>query len=109
MPSYIVSNVKSTPAPCCCDTSMDSSPATFFSNLATKLLDMSQAIAKKMEELSNKVCKPSSGFSMVHISTPILTINVKYEYIEYIKRYGPPENGIFDDAKIARIKKDLGI
>jgi len=109
MPTFIhLSNVKNTTV-VCCDNSLDANSAVFFNNLATKLLDMSKAIEKKMEDLSKQVCSTSSGFSLVEIDTPVMMLGVKYEYIEYIKRYGPPCDGIFDAIKLEQLRVELGI
>lgn len=111
MPSYLLSgNIKNgSTSGCCCDSSIDSNSATFFNNLATKLLDMSKTIQKKMDDLSNQVCKPTTGFSIVKIDTPSMLLGVKYEYMEYIKRYGPPDDGIFEEALLEKIRVELGI
>ncbi len=93
------------------DTSVDRNSAIFFSNLATKLLDMTTAIQARMKELSEKVCEPSSGKGVLFasIETPQMNIGIKYEYVEYITRYGPPIKGKFDEAKLAIIRAELGI
>lgn len=94
----------------CCDNTVDRNSALFFSNLATKLLDMSKAIEARMEELANKACHTESGgFLFASIDTPSMAIGVKYEYVEYIKRYGPPHRGKFDEHKLRKIRKELGI
>jgi hypothetical protein len=109
MPTFIhLSNVKNATV-VCCDNSLDTNSAVFFNNLATKLLDMSKAIEKKMEDLSKQVCTPSRGFTLVQIDTPVMKLGVKYEYVEYIKRYGPPCDGIFDRIKLEQLRVELGI
>lgn len=71
---------------------------------------MSQSIELKIEELSNKVCNPETkGFILVSIDTPVMDLGVKYEYIEYIKRYGPPEKGKFNPKKLNIICRELGL
>jgi len=111
MPSYLLSS-KSTlnDTNCCCDNSIDGNTAIFFNNLATKLLDMSNAIELRMNELKNKVCvSQKQGIFMASIETPSMSLGIKYEYIEYIKRYGPPYNGIFDECKLNDIRIELNI
>jgi|688.fasta_scaffold611693_2 hypothetical protein len=111
MPSYLLSgNIKnSNTTGCCCDSSIDSNSAIFFNNLASKILDMSKAIEKKMDDLSKQVCTQAIGFSLVQINTPSMLLGVKYEYMEYIKRYGPPDGGQFDEVLLEKIRNDLGV
>jgi hypothetical protein len=112
MPSYLLwgSNGRGNGLSACCDNTVDRNSAMFFSNLATKLLDMSKAIEKRMEELANKVCATESGgFLLASIDTPAMSIGIKYEFIEYIKRYGPPHRGKFDEKKLRIIRKELNI
>lgn len=111
MPSYLLSS-KSTlnDTNCCCDNSIDGNTAIFFNNLATKLLDMSKAIEIRINELKNKVCTPQKqGVFMASIETPNMPLGIKYEYIEYIKRYGPPLNGQFDELLLNGIRRELNI
>jgi len=113
MPSYIqinqLQNSGSGSGNCCCD-SIDGNASIFFSNLAQKLLDMSKAIEKRIEDLSNKVCLPESkGFLIASIETPSMMLGVNYEFVEYIKQYGPPQKGKFDPILLEKIRKELGI
>jgi hypothetical protein len=110
MPSYLIpGNIGSSGGSGCCCDSIDVSSAVFFNNLATKLLDMSKAIEKRISDLSSRVCVPTKGVKLIEISAPSMNIGVKYEYIEYIKRIGPPTNGIFDPVILEKIRKELGI
>ena len=114
MPSYIQisrqqATGSSTNGNCCCD-SIDGNSAIFFNNLAQKLLDMSKAIEKRIDDLSNKVCLPESkGFLIASIETPSMMLGVKYEYVEYIRRYGPPDKGKFDSVLLQKLRTELGI
>jgi len=113
MPSYIqTGKLKSSGSgsgDCCCD-SIDGNAAIFFNNLAQKLLDMSKSIEKRIEDLSNKVCLPESkGFLIASIETPSMMLGVKYEFVEYIKRHGPPHKGKFDPILLDKIREELGI
>lgn len=95
---------------CCTDNTLDRNSAVFFNNLATKLLDMSKAIQKRMDELANRVPPPpQAGFLFAKIDTPVMTLGVKMEYVEYIKRYGPPIKGKFDETKLNDLRAELGI
>ena len=71
---------------------------------------MSRTIDARMSELANKVCEPASkGFVLASIDTPQMVLGVSYEFVEYIKRHGPPVNGKFDPARLATIRAELGI
>jgi len=106
MPSYIRNCIIKEK----CKSEIDGNSAIFFNNLAIKLLAMSQSIELRIEEISNKVCNPETkGFILVSIDTPVMELGVKYEYIEYIKRYGPPQKGKFDPRKLNIICTELGL
>lgn len=109
MPSYLLGG-SSNSSGCCTDNSLDRNSAIFFNNLATKLLDMSKAIQKRMDDLANKVCAPQqAGFLFANIETPPMLLGIKQEFMEYIKRYGPPTKGKFDPEKLSIIRAELGI
>lgn len=108
MPNYIVKSNCIVNNKCndniCKDTSR------FFDKLATKLLVMTKSINKRIEDIKKQVCETKgNGALLASIDTPEMIISIKYEYIEYIKRYGPPINGIFEESKLNIIKKELGI
>ena len=115
MPSYIVNSLKNcgknVVAMSCNDNSIDRNSALFFNNLATKLLDMSRAIETKMEELRNKVCERPSGrgFLFASIEAPSMVVGVRMEYVEYIKRFGPPVKGKFDENLLNELRIEMGI
>ena len=82
----------------------------FFSKLASKLLIMSETISQRMEEMKKNMChKSERGVLLASIEAPVMTIAIKYEYIEYIKEYGPPTEGKFDEVKLTNIRNKLGI
>jgi hypothetical protein len=82
----------------------------FFSKLASKLLTMSETISERMEEMKKHICaKSEAGVLLASIEAPVMTIAIKYEYIEYIKQYGPPPEGKFDEDKLIKLRKELGI
>ena len=82
----------------------------FFTTLAVKLRDMAISINKRFNDLKNKTCQTVPGAVVfAAVDVPKMTIGVKYEYIEYITRYGPPNNGIFDPVKLDIIRSELGI
>jgi hypothetical protein len=82
----------------------------FYSKIASKLLMMSETINERIEEMKKNLCtKGESGVLLASIEAPVMTIAIKYEYIEYIRRYGPPDEGKFDEYKLEKIRKELGI
>lgn len=81
----------------------------FFWNLSQKLLDMAEAIDKKIYDLENKVCSDGRGIFFAKIDAPKQAVGVKMEYLEYIKRYGPPTDGIFDPVKLEALRVELGL
>lgn len=106
MPTYIVSGLN---AQASGDSMVCRDTTRFFDTLATKLLEMSKAIQQKMDDIRSQVNCQGKGVLLASIDTPTMAISVKYEYIEYIKRYGPPEDGIFDEAKLDILRQELGI
>jgi hypothetical protein len=74
-------------------------------------MEMTTAITKRIDDIKAN-CKGgggASGFLLASIEAPQMTIGVKYEYIEYIKRYGPPPDGKFDETKLQQLRAELGI
>jgi hypothetical protein len=106
MPRYI----EGTASKACCPTNQTTCKDTtkFFWNLSQKLLDMAEAIDKKIFDLQNKVCSRDSGILFAELEVPKQVVGIKYEYIEYIKRYGPPTDGIFDPVKLEALRIELG-
>lgn len=114
MPRYLLtkSQTASGNGGCCCDNSIDRNSAIFFSNLATKLIDMTQAFEAKIEDI-RKNCQSTNpafkGFILAEITLTRDTVGVKVEYVEYIKRYGPPPDGVFDPVILQQLRDELGI
>ena len=110
MPNYIVSGTK---VPNCCEEKTDycKDSARFLNKLAIKLLDMAEAINTKIEKIKEECVNTSGqrGIIMAQIDVKPVELTIKYEYIEYIKRYGPPIKGIFEEQKLEQIRTDLGI
>ena len=116
MPSYILSRRNAAAASgqdCCCDdNSIDRNSAIFFNNLATKLLDMSRAIEQRVKDLVEQArCNTGDGKGVyiASIETPVMSLGIKYEYVEYVKRYGPPPKGKFDTTILNQLRVELGI
>lgn len=93
---------------CCDDNSIDRNSAIFFNNLASKLLEMTQSFEKRIEDIK-KNCggQSAKGFLFASIDTPRMNITVGYEYIIYVQRHGPPENGKFDLCKLDIIRNEM--
>ena len=82
----------------------------FFTVLAEKLKDMAITINDRIEEIKKNSCQTvPGGIFFASVDVPQMTLGVKYEYIEYITRYGPPDDGIFDPDKLNKIRSELGI
>ncbi len=82
----------------------------FFSNLADKLKKMAISINERIIKANENSCKVvPGGIEFASVTLPEMKIGVKQEYIEYIIRFGPPENGIFNPEKLELIRNELGI
>jgi len=109
MSRYLIKSMPNGCSPCnsndyCKDTTR------FFSNLADKLKNMAISINDRINRIKETSCQVVPGavvFATVEL--PVMRLGVKYEYIEYIKRYGPPENGTFDPAKLELLRAELNI
>lgn len=117
MPNYILSGSRmgggGGGGSCCCeDSTIDRNSAIFFNTLASKLLEMSQAVEAKIDEIKKNCHQPAAagrGFVFASIDTPSMVISVPPEFMEYIKRYGPPPKGKFDPIKLEIIRAQLGL
>lgn len=108
MPTFITSG--KTSGKITCDNLTNSNMVIFLNDLTTKILNMSIAIDKRMNDLQNKVCSiEKSGFILASIETPKMAISVGLEYIEYVRRYGPPINGQFNTDKLRILRAELGV
>ena len=95
-----------------CCTSSDikcSSAINFLDTLSSKLLDMTKSLQQQFDECKNTNSMQASGFVLASIDVPKMVVGVKYEYIVYIQRYGPPMNGVFDESILAALRTELGI
>lgn len=109
MPVYLVSN-NCNNNNCNNEKSFCRDTSSFFSKLATKLMDMAVTINKRIEKIKSEVKSSSGGgVLLASIETPVMMLGIKVEYMEYIRRYGPPEGGKFDEGKLEIIKNELGI
>jgi hypothetical protein len=89
---------------------LDRDTALFLDILADNLLSMSRAIDVRINELTNKACNTTAnGFVLASIETPSMLLGIKYEYVEYIKRFGPPIKGKFDENLLESLRKELNM
>jgi hypothetical protein len=87
------------------------SSVNFLEKLSNKLMDMTKSLQEQFAELVRPPPSTGSdgGVYIAKIDTPVMVIGVKYEYVLYIQRYGPPENGLFDETILAELRAELGI
>ena len=86
------------------------SSVVFFAKMSDKLLDMVKSLQEQFEEL--KKCQNSTlakGAMLAEIETPHMVLGVGREYLEYVKRHGPPCGGVFDKNLLNIIRAQLGI
>lgn len=87
---------------CCCP-----STSNFLDTLAKKLYDMTVSLKKQFDEMK---CwggpNQQTGIVLASIEASA-NVQVKFEYVHYILRYGPPVNGIFDPELLAIIRTEL--
>jgi hypothetical protein len=80
--------------------------------MANKLMEMSVAIEARFDDIRKRCggAVPSGPtFFFASIETPTMVVSVPIEYTEYIKRFGPPHRGCFDEEKLKFICYSLGI
>jgi hypothetical protein len=87
---------------CCCP-----STTTFLSTLVDKLYLMATTLKGQFEAYEAKTSKQNyRGVIIAEIDTSSL-VGIKYEYVIYVERYGPPIEGIFDEALLEQIRKEM--
>jgi hypothetical protein len=92
----------STSSSCCCP-----STTTFLSTLVDKLHTMASRLKDQFDALEAKTQRtPQKGIIFAEIDTTV-GVSIKYEYVIYIEKYGPPIDGIFDEALIAQIRAEM--
>lgn len=87
------------------------SSVNFLETLSDKLLVMTESLQKQFDELTRppEASNGEGGVYLAKIDTPVMVLGVKYEYVLYIQKYGPPENGIFDETILENLRVELGI
>lgn len=95
----------------CCAPEACQSSLLFFNSLSGKMLDMVNTLKQQFAECAANANNTSNakGFILAKIEAPRPVLGVKYEYIVYINRYGPPTDGIFDPVLLQQIRTELGI
>lgn len=95
---------------CCTSSNIKCSSAiNFLDTLSSKLLDMANSLQQQFNECKQVTSTQEAGFILASIDAPKMTLGVKYEYIVYIQRNGPPPDGIFDETILAQLRVELGI
>ncbi len=68
---------------------------------------MVKSIKQQFESIENRNMEGGIVLARAVLEPP--PISAGAEYFEYVNRYGPPINGIFDESLLALVRKDLGI
>lgn len=96
----------------CCSKSASEyeTSVNFFSQMSEKLTAMVSTVKTQFDDYRAQIDKFTTPKGIVSkVDTPGLVLGVGQEYLEYIKRFGPPPNGVWDPAKIAQLRIELGI
>ncbi len=82
----------------------------FYNDLANKLEILTTSLKNTFTDLRKNCGKGSgTGILFAEVIIPSQVVGIKYEYIEYIKRYGPPSDGKFDEAILTQIRAELNL
>jgi hypothetical protein len=104
MPSYLSKGLTTVSTlnkyPCCPSTT------SFYSNLATKLKEMTESLIEQFSEC-DKVTVSKRGTYLAEANIHVPEVTIHYEYIIYIRRYGPPVGGEFDSKLLDEIRKEM--
>ena len=109
MPRYLISSARGCAVQCTSNDVKCASAINFLDILSNKLLDMTKSLQTQFEECTKSPGVQSAGFIIASVDVPKMTLGVKYEYVVYIQRYGPPSDGIFDEAILVKLRTELGI
>lgn len=87
------------------------SSVNFLETLSDKLMLMTESLQKQIAELTRppEANNGEGGVYLAKIDTPVMMLGIRYEYVLYIQKYGPPDNGIFDEAILDTLRTELGI
>lgn len=112
MPTYYISKSCYPSAGGCIDkgsTNYCPSSTLFLGTLADKLMDMVTSLKQQFDDLEancNKGTHKAAGAILAEISVQG-HIDTKWEYIYYIRIYGPPIDGVFDPVYLDKIRQDI--
>ena len=80
----------------------------FFSTLSEQLVTMTEALKLQFENLRlEALARCADGPIMADVTAPKLNLGIKFEYIQYINKYGPPPNGQFDPVILEQVRQEL--
>jgi len=96
-----INNGLTTSNNCCCP-----STTNFLETLTNKLYDMAVSLKQQFAEFAAIRGSRAQGAVIASIGASC-AIQVKQEYILYIKRYGPPVNGIFDEDLLTILRAEI--
>lgn len=87
---------------CCCPSS-----TKFLETLTDKLVEMTNSLKTQFAELVKPpAAGESRGFYLATVPASA-KVDTRYEYLFYIRRYGPPTNGIFDPIYLDLIRAEI--
>ncbi len=92
-----------------CDAYCAAKSLEFFDTLSEKLVLMTQSLNDQFEDIRKQIYTQGQGAVLASVVAQPPPIGVKYEYIEYIKEFGPPLDGIFDQQKLITLRIRLGL
>jgi hypothetical protein len=78
--------------------------------MSEKLTAMVSTVKTQFDDYRAQIDKLTTPKGIIsRVDTPGLVLGVGKEYLTYIERYGPPPNGVWDPAKLAALRIELGI
>ena len=86
---------------CCCPSS-----TKFLETLTNKLVDMTTSLKEQFAELVHPSTTTHRGIRLAETDAT-QHVQTRYEYLFYVRRYGPPEKGIFDPVYLDLIRAEI--
>jgi len=78
--------------------------------MTDKLSAMVTSLKQQFEDLAeNCGGQKAQGAILASTTVPPVVIGVRMEYLEYIKRYGPPLDGKFDEHRLHHLRHEMGL
>ncbi len=81
----------------------------FLETLSGKLKELTDALKIQFDDLRKQITVKARGPVLASVVAKTIPVGVKYEYVMYIKEYGPPVNGKFDENLLEGLRRQLGI